>query len=216
MMKKLMTGVVTAAALLVSVSAANAATSWFSSGNGNHVGNTYEFTGSDGTDHTASVLNGWNGGIQFFGGTLQQSVNGLNICNGSTYYGGCYGDDHEIDGYYNEGVNLTFEKEVQVEKIYFTYVDSNDYFWFNVDDGSWSNMNIPGIGFTSFTFAPSVTGTSFDIAAVYDGFWGTDNFKLKGVEYTVSSVPLPPAVLMFGAALLGLGWVKRRKQAQAA
>ncbi|MCG8492780.1 MAG: VPLPA-CTERM sorting domain-containing protein, partial [Sneathiellales bacterium] len=32
-------------------------------------------------------------------------------------------------------------------------------------------------------------------------------------EVRISAVPLPPAVLLFGAALAGLGWLGRRRKA---
>ena len=210
MIKKYLTGVATAAALLLSASVANAATASFTSGNGTHVGNTYEFTGSDGTDVTASVLSGGD----WSGGTLQQFGGGLGICSSTRQSGSCR-EDHEVDGSQgNEAVRLTFESEVYLNTIYFDYVGSNDDFNYRVDGGSWGYEDIVGPYHGNdghYTFSlPGLLGTVFDIAAWYSN----DDFKLRGVEYTaVSAVPLPPAVLMFGAALLGLGWVKRRKQA---
>ena len=209
MIKRLFTGMVTAAALIVSASVAQAATAWFTSGNGTHVGNTYEYTGSDGTDVTASVLSGsgWSGG------TLQQFNSGLGICLSTRSNGSCR-EDHEVDGSNgNEAVRLTFESEVYLNTIYFDYVGSNDDFSFRTDGGSWSTQDIVGPyngndGHYTFSL-PGLLGTVFDIGAWYSN----DDFKLKGVGYTVSAVPLPPAMLLFGAALVGLGWFRRRKMA---
>ncbi len=47
------------------------------------------------------------------------------------------------------------------------------------------------------------------IALLGDSFAFDD---LDDMAIRISVVPLPPALLMFGAALLGLGWIKRRKQ----
>ena len=211
MIKKYLTGAVVAAGMIIGASAANAGVIDFTGASSSSGSNTFGFMGDDGTGVVASVLTGNVGGTTFYGGTLQHSGYGLNIC-GDTQWYGC-GENHEIDGYYNEGVKLTFDKEVSIDKITFNYIDGDDRVIYRSGAGSWSDVAIPGDG--NLTIGPALLGTIFDICAVWDARSGRyqADFKLASVEYTVSAVPLPPAVLMFGAALLGLGWVKRRKQA---
>jgi hypothetical protein len=49
-----------------------------------------------------------------------------------------------------------------------------------------------------------LTGTVFEFSYV------DTQFYLEAI--TVSAVPLPPALLLFGAALAGLGWIGRRRK----
>lgn len=70
---------------------------------------------------------------------------------------------------------------------------------------------INGGDWTLVTFAFSIASD----AAVSIGFWagGADD-TLGGYidDVQISAVPLPPAMALFGAAMLGLGWVSRRRK----
>lgn len=68
-----------------------------------------------------------------------------------------------------------------------------------VDGGAWVSMALDIAGFTNFN---DISGTVFDLR------WADTDFYLANV----SAVPLPPAVLLFGASLLGLGWLGRRRK----
>ncbi len=212
MIKKYLAGAIVAAAAFLGATSAQASTTfWFTSGNGNHVGNTYEFS-KDGVDVTATPF-----ANNYFGSaTLNQYGSGLTVSSSDCYYGYCGDSNHEIDGkYWGEGVSFEFSTEVLVEKIYFSYVGYNDDFSFRADGGAYTTEDIDGGNYWddangSYVFdLPGLLGTTIDIAALFDD----DDFKIRGMKVSVSAVPLPPAVLMFGAALIGLGWVKRRKQA---
>ena len=72
-----------------------------------------------------------------------------------------------------------------------------------------------GAANTGYSYDLSGLGGSFLYVILKDVSTSPDGFDVVGVS--VSAVPLPPAVLMFGAALAGLGFVsRRRKKAQAA
>lgn len=197
-------------AITAGVPAANATTLWFSGGS--YADGAYHYS-EDGTDLTASAIIGSSKG-----GSMYQSSYGLYIwsydCDRNKK--DCRDDNtHQIDGYKEgEAVQLTFDQEVQIESLYFSYVGYDDDFSIKADAGATfeydivgGNYNDNGQGYYNFS-GDGLIGTVFEIAAPY---WN-DDFKLAGVQFAVSTVPLPPAVLMFGAALLGLGWIKRRKQ----
>ena len=65
----------------------------------------------------------------------------------------------------------------------------------------------------SYMFTIGADGTDVSLA-----FWadGTDD-TLGGFidDVQISAVPLPPAMLLFGGAMLGLGWLSRRRKAAA-
>ncbi|WP_169568824.1 PEP-CTERM sorting domain-containing protein [Sneathiella limimaris] len=216
MLKKLFAGALIAASLSIGASVVSAASVDFSSnGNGAQDGEGYKYTGSDGTMITTSVLQGVVADELFFDGVLNQTDSGLGICI-KDYEGICVDyDNPEIDGWGNEGIRLTFSQEVFLNKIYFTAVGRNDDFSYRVGDGNWvtvdiegGNGNDTGKGYYEFSL-PGLKGSVFDIAAIMD----FDDFKVSAADYEMSAVPLPPAVLLFGAALMGLGWFKRRKSA---
>jgi len=63
---------------------------------------------------------------------------------------------------------------------------------------------------TGYTYDLSGLGGSFLYVILKDVSSSPDGFDVIGVS--VSAVPLPPAVLLFGAALGGLGFVSRRRR----
>lgn len=199
MFKKTLISAVAAGVLLVSAGIANATSLDFTTGNGTAGTNSYSFT-VDGITAVTTPL------TTASSSTIHQYSGGLGVSSSTPF------DNHEIDGAFgDEAVRVTFDQQVNLESILFGAVGTNDDFAYRVDGGSWSTFDIvggniwdTGNGYYNFTL-PGILGTIFDIAA----FGSNDDFKLRGMN--VSAVPLPPAVLMFGAALIGLGWMRRRK-----
>ncbi|PHQ72227.1 MAG: hypothetical protein COB93_01100 [Sneathiella sp.] len=130
------------------------------------------------------------------------------------------GDDKskEIDGKNaNELVQFYFDQAVELVSITFGKVDSNDDFDFYFDDGRTfreqaDDIDIPGKG--KYLFSSLWIGNLFGFGA--DGH--NDNFTIKSIEVvaTITAVPLPAALPLYGGglAILGyLGWRKRRRAA---
>jgi hypothetical protein len=72
-----------------------------------------------------------------------------------------------------------------------------------------SGRNNGAIDFVALSFAQPTTSAVVNFANTVrrnDGF-GLDQVRVYG---EVAPIPLPPAVLMLGSALLGLGWFRRR------
>jgi len=209
-LNKVWAGVIFLFAVVAGISTANATTLWFTGGS--YADGAYHYS-EGGTDLTASAIIGSSKG-----GSMYQSSYGLYIwsydCDKNKK--DCRDDNtHQIDGYKEgEAVQLTFDQEVQIESLYFSYVGYDDDFSIKADAGPALEYDIVGGSYYDngsgyYNFAGSgLAGSIFEIGAPN---WN-DDFKLAGVKFSVSTVPLPPAVLMFGAALLGLGWLKRRKQ----
>lgn len=125
------------------------------------------------------------------------------------------GDSHQVDGANrNDIVKFTFDYEVILEAVTFSYVDRNDEFSFATVDGGplgviARNVNIPGTGFGTYTFNNIWQGTMFGIGAWDD----SDNFKIKALHYSkVNTVPLPASVLLLGSALGFVGFASRRRK----
>ncbi|MEH6546181.1 MAG: VPLPA-CTERM sorting domain-containing protein, partial [Sneathiella sp.] len=136
--------------------------------------------------------------------------------NGLGMYSHGNGKNKEIDGKNaNEAVQFLFDTAVQLVSITFGKVDGNDDFDFYFDDGSGlteqqDDIDIPNGG--KFSFADLWIGTLFGIGA--DG--QHDNFTIKKIEVAaVTAVPLPAAFPLFGAALLGIGYMARRRRTRA-
>lgn len=97
---------------------------------------------------------------------------------------------------------------------------------YDLEKGGVSNGTtvVNDIVFSNYISTP--TGTGWDtIVVLFDVLTAgtyTLEFWASGAEDTlggyidnvqISAVPLPPAVLLFGAAMMGLGWVSRRRKA---
>lgn len=133
--------------------------------------------------------------------------------NGLGMYSPGNGKNREIDGKNtNEAVKFLFDTAVQLISITFGKVDGNDDFDFYFDDGSGlseqqDDIDIPNSG--KYIFAELWAGTLFGIGA--DGRY--DNFTIKKIEVAeVTAIPLPAALPLFGAALLGIGYLVRRRR----
>jgi hypothetical protein len=149
-----------------------------------------------------------------------QYSGGLGVCHGTpnaNAYGGCSGENHQVDGNYGNDVVL-FDfgtQEVTLESVTLSYIGSNDEFSFSFFDGIsttptnfFSSLNTPSNGISTYIFSQVWTGSLFGIGAVdYN-----DEFKISGigVSYDVAAVPVPAAAFLFAPALLGFMGLRRK------
>ncbi|MEH6405013.1 MAG: PEP-CTERM sorting domain-containing protein [Sneathiella sp.] len=129
--------------------------------------------------------------------------NGLGVTN--------HWEDDEITGghNYNDLAIFEFSEEVKLESVTFSNWDNNDEFTLFVGDLS----TFLGTGFEEdHNFSENnYVNMIFGIGA-FDGGWFGDNFMIKSMSVSsISAVPLPSSVILFGGALVGLGWISRRK-----
>lgn len=131
-------------------------------------------------------------------------------------------DIHEVDGNNsNEFLKLTFNPDITLKSVSFTYFSSNDDFdlftWTGLlwdDEGSASactaNCGSDNTVHT-YDFNGTYTGSMFLIGATGQN----DDWKLAGVsvDYTPSAVPLPAAGWMLVAGFAALAAMRRRKAA---
>jgi hypothetical protein len=113
---------------------------------------------------------------------------------------------HDINGAltYGDLVKFTFSHAVKLVSIRFSRVDSNDVFDF------WNNSVYQFTAPTptpagQYVFAPFTFGSIFDFGTIKLG----SDYKIRSI--TVSSVPLPPAALLFVTGLFGVGALGRRR-----
>ena len=136
---------------------------------------------------------------------------GLGVCQTDT--NSCGSDDNQVEG---EFIHMVFDAVVEILTLDITgnheAVAEDTEFWYSLDGGNnWSMEDIGG----------QIIGAALDLNVS----WITDtlDYTIKagpngGEMYlsamTVSPVPVPAAVWLFGTALLGLvGFNKRRKTA---
>jgi len=130
---------------------------------------------------------------------------GLGVCGVLDVDGQCVpgSDDNVTSG---EVLTLTFSQNVHTFDWGFNGADHGasfdpgDSLELSIDGGLFMTMMLDVPGFTNFN---GLSGTTFALK------WDNVDFYLANV----TAVPLPPAVVLFGAALIGLGWLGRRRKA---
>ncbi len=225
-MKKLFAAVF---ALVLSSAAAQAATIDFDfTGNGG-LATSYSFTDAgSGVSVTATAASFNNSGTVTTNSNYRVGQYSLGL--GMTRH---WSDSHQVDGGAgNDLIVFDFNRKITIESVSFTHVDSNDQFSFFFD-GTGSGLSIEGTNFDiditpgtwswgigsdgTHTFDETWTGTLFGIGA-HDPHWqdwSRDDFKISGMS--VSVVPLPAALPLYGAGMAVLGFIGwRRKKRLAA
>lgn len=167
----------------------------------------------------------WTVVSPFFDGWLVTGGPGIEVQNGHVGGATAYAGNQkvELDSHGGQNTNSSMEQSVVLGAG--TYEFSFAYYGRTGDEGT------NGIG---YSLAPGVLGVSSVTGVNADGwqiishifsldaetnvtmaFWadGKDD-TLGGYldDVRISAVPLPPAMLLFGAALAGLGWLGRRRK----
>jgi len=133
---------------------------------------------------------------------------GLGVCHtGLTITLQCVisSDDNVTSG---ETLELTFDKIVTISSISFRdAIHSTSMFGVPDSlilkvDGALTGLG--GLDLASWAAYSGVTGTVFEFINVDEEFY-IDTL-------TVTAIPLPPAIALFGAALFGLNWLGRRRR----
>jgi hypothetical protein len=181
--------------LMLSCSAANAAVYTYD----------IDWTGANGYSMSGSFSfeNSTAGSLVTAHGLLSFSIEGF--LNGSSLgsYSGPLSTGSEFDADFSQ---FNFYTATETFKLGFAY-GSGDY-PAQVPSQMWNIYNTPtGIGFGSGT------GTQ---ALWLDGNYIVDSSILTGdstLTATLTSVPIPAAAWLFGSALAGLGWLRRKHKA---
>ncbi|MCG8490941.1 MAG: PEP-CTERM sorting domain-containing protein [Sneathiellales bacterium] len=207
MLKKLLVSAIVGAASLLAVTAAHATTFDFTSGTSGWTTGSLNYS-SDGIG--LGVSSGrYTGGNVIDNGWIRQYNNaGLAIASSVV------DNTHEIDGWgWDDVAVFSFDQDVYFESVSFTYNGNNDQFAYFVDSDDDGNLELLNASLDAnptdtfqFTGMLLKAGDLFGIGAL--GY--NDDFKIASVQ--VSAVPLPPAMALFGGAVLGLGWLSRRRK----
>ena len=227
-MKKLLAGVTVAAAVALSAGSVSAANLSIGGGS-NHTLSGFDLSGTTGLNNgdTVKLFDGngewpWNPQVPETNGGNGLQLTGAPATLRFTYLGSEAGDLNRAFYSGTDPATQIFDTSSGVNS-YFDVVVGADGpvpFYFENEGGKtcflwcWENPdeqanNEGGIDrHVSMAFFQENPGS---VIALFGD--GTGDLDMDDMALRVSVVPLPPAVLMFGAALLGLGWVKRRKQA---
>ncbi len=157
---------------------------------------------------------------------------GLGICNNAENTYGCNSPEHGADNYYETDFFLfEFSTAVDAESVWINQWggDSDVSYWAGTGNIDLNGLSLATLGNPTTDFVNGslfsngqARGVYFNLAspvtwllvgAEYDNPYYKDSFKLDGVTFNPSPVPLPGAVWLFGSALLGLFGVTRRKKA---
>ncbi|MFT6559150.1 PEP-CTERM sorting domain-containing protein [Sneathiella sp.] len=196
------------AAALFSVTAAHAVSSFdFTSGTSSWTSGALSYS-KDGIGLDVSAGRYTGGNVVDSGYIRQYNSSGLAVYSSTLF------DNHEIDGWnHNDVAVFSFSQDVFLTSVSFNYNSSDDqfaYFFDTDNDGTLEliNASLDANPTDTYTFAGLLlkAGDLFGIGAI--GY--NDDFKIASV--TVSAVPLPPAMALFGAAMVGLGWLSRRRK----
>lgn len=122
------------------------------------------------------------------------------------------GDRFRIDGRPGnslEALTFTFDYAVNLDNFVLSDFEANDDYSYSINGGAFIESDLAFNGLdvnnvTSFTLFAS--GRLFQ-----DGITGNDEFGLQSIQ--VSPVPVPAALGLLGAAVAGLGFLRRRRSA---
>ena len=129
---------------------------------------------------------------------------GLGVC--KTFTTGCGADDNVTD---DEKLTLDFGQVVTITEI--TMANGDHYtnnwdgdFGLRIDGGSWQTIALAAV------FNTPITGTIFE-------FWNNNGSTDANKEFyistmTVSAVPIPAAIWLFGSVMLGFVGIRRNNK----
>ena len=162
----------------------------------------------DGISLAARGFMGVNPTHAYLDGSIGGNTAGLGVCStGLDGDGECNiaSDDNVTQG---EMLQLVFDTKVSIDAI--SFKDSN-HLLTNIQGGT-LDLSIDGSALGSFSIDPSDWDSAFAglMGTVFEFTYVDAQFYLETV--TVSAVPLPPALILFGAALAGLGALSRRRK----
>lgn len=202
---------VIATAVALASSAAQAITFNFESIDPNTPSaSTYQMS-AGGVDLTIRAGSFQAGGNVVTGGGEKITFNGFNMGLGENGIGV---DNRSVDGsgLWKDALIFGFSKDVLLESIEFSFFRhgyglSNFQLFSGVDLAAFGGaVGIPADG--TYSFFGGLLGQLFGIGA--PGDW--DRFKIRSLTVSEPSpVPLPAALPLFGAALLGIAALKRRR-----
>lgn len=196
MFKKTIVVLAATAILSVSTIAAQAATTFsFTSTRSDVTSFDMSVGGIDLTVRAGQFTNA--GAVSISGKVLTHNTDGLGVKRNNN-------DAGNVDG--SNGNDLAifdFGQKVKFESIVFSRWEGNDEYSFFAGDP---------LTKVSYNFEKNQDLSASDYIGMLFGVGakdGNDEFRIKSIS--VTAVPLPSSVLLFGGALLGMGWLSRRK-----
>ncbi|MEH6525801.1 MAG: VPLPA-CTERM sorting domain-containing protein [Sneathiella sp.] len=213
-MKSFFTAAAVAGVLAFAATTAQAAVYDLTGGNATQG----SFTVNDLTITSGRAINpsgqGYNNAYVQDSGNVTRNTNGMGVRSAGDGSG-------EVDGYGNDDVLIfSFDSAVKLISAEFTNVDYDVFtLWFD-DDGNGSlygdrvGTGNPGDPFGGlYTFTSDYIGTLFGFGAESSNdYWRVASITAN----SISAVPVPAALPLFGAALLGMGFLARRRKQKAA
>ncbi|MEJ6395105.1 VPLPA-CTERM sorting domain-containing protein [Gymnodinialimonas sp. 2305UL16-5] len=157
----------------------------------------------------------FSGGINGTGWTGNPTAwsNGVGL---SSYHG----DNHRVDGYYDEYLALSFSEAVDLTSLTFAYANRSDN-W-RVLSGTFADFTFEDSGWlpSGNGWGSSVATVGVDSDAIGQFFLvGTTGnhsaWKLQGLSVDLAPVPLPASALLLLAGVGGLAALRRRQTAAA-
>ncbi|MCG8494036.1 MAG: hypothetical protein MI743_20665 [Sneathiellales bacterium] len=135
-----------------------------------------------------------------------------------------YSDSGAFTGHadYNEVILFDFSEDVNVQYIHFArelgdaqFITFQDIYGNGNTQLAYSGLPVPGDGNPSGH--PGYLLPAHDMFGIGSFYSPDASFSIAGLTVTtpaLSTVPLPPAMLMFVPALAGLGWLSRKGRAK--